>query len=111
MKTYLKALSTFCLFLGLLTTPLYGQQLKQDNSRADEAAKIEVNQMSQSLNLDGSQQRALFRALVSEATRSGQTPQVLLGKAVSDQNQAFAQTLKSILTPEQYRKWKNPNKK
>ncbi len=111
MKTYLKALSTFCLFLGLLTTPLYGQQLKQDNSRPDEAAKIEVNQMSQSLNLDGSQQRALFRALVSEATRSGQTPQVLLGKAASDQNQAFAQNLKSILTPEQYRKWKNPNKK
>ncbi|HBB48990.1 MAG TPA: hypothetical protein DCZ44_05060 [Flavobacteriaceae bacterium] len=111
MKTYLKALSTFCLFFGLLSQPMFGQQLQQDNSRPDEAAKIQVDQLSQSLNLDGSQQRALFRALVSESTRSGQSPQVLVNKANNDQNQAFTQTLKSILTPEQFRKWKNPDKK
>jgi len=111
MKTYLKVLSALCLFLGLLTQPMHGQQLQQDNSRPDEAAKIQVDQLSQTLNLDGSQQRAIFRALVTEATRSGQSPQMLLGKAASEENQAFAQTLKSILTPEQYRKWKNPNKK
>lgn len=111
MKTYLKAFSTICLLVGLLTQPLYSQQLQQDNSRPDEAAKIQVDQLSQSLNLDGSQQRALFRALVSESTRSGQSPQALLSKASADQNQAFAQTLKGILTPEQFRKWKDPKKK
>ena len=111
MKTYLKAVSTICLFFGLMTQPVLGQQLQQDNSRPDEAAKIQVDQMSQMLNLNGSQQRALFRALVSESTRSGQSPKILLGKAAQDQNEAFVQTLKSILTPDQFRKWKNPNKK
>ncbi len=57
MKTYLKAVSTICLFFGLMTQPVFGQQLQQDNSRPDEAAKIQVDQMSQMLNLDGSQQR------------------------------------------------------
>ena len=65
MKTYLKALSTICLFFGLMTQPVFGQKLQQDNSSHDEAAKIQVEQMSQMLNLNGSQQRALFRALVS----------------------------------------------
>lgn len=111
MKTYLKAISTICLFFGLMTQPVFGQKLQQDNSRPDEAAKIQVDQMSQTVNLDGSQQRALFRALVSESTRSGQSPQILLAKAAKNQNEAFLQTLKSILTPDQFRKWKNPNKK
>jgi len=111
MKTYLKAVSTICLFFGLMTQPVFGQQLQQDNSRPDEAAKIQVDQLSQMLNLDGSQQRALFRAIVSESTRSGQSPQILLGKAAQGQNEAFVQTLKSILTPDQFHKWKNPNKK
>ncbi len=111
MKTYLKAISTFCLFLGLMSQPVFGQRLQQDNSRPDEAAKIQVDQLSQTLNLEGAQQRSLFRALVSEATRSGQSPQKLLSDASKNQNQAFLQTVQGILTPEQFRKWKNPNKK
>ena len=111
MKTYLKFLSALCLLLGLMSQPICAQQLRQDNSRPDEAAKIQVDQLSQNLNLEGAQQRALFRALVSESARSGQSPQQLLKATRSDNNQAFAQTLKSILSPEQFRKWKDPKKK
>ena len=111
MKTYLKVFSALCLLLGLMSQPIYSQQLRQDNSRPDEAAKIQVDQLSQNLNLKGAQQRALFRALVSESTRSGQSPQQLLNATRSDNNEAFAQTLKSILSPEQFRKWKDPKKK
>ncbi len=111
MKTYLKSLSTLFLLLGLFTQTAFCQKLQQNNNRIDEAAKIQVDQLTQTLNLNGTQQRALFRVLVTEANRSGQSPMKVLTQASEQDEQAITNKIKSLLTPEQFLKWRDPRKK
>ena len=111
MKACLKSISTLLLFIGLMIQPVFGQRLQQNNTRPDEAAKIQVDALTQSLNLNGTQQRALFRILVTEATQSGQSPMAVLNKARQEEGKAITRSLQSILTAEQFRKWRDPKKK
>lgn len=80
--------------------------------RPEDAAKIQVAALSETLELNGDDQRALFRVFVKkEAAYSKQ----VVGKDLSnptvaaakkDIDATFEKELKATLTPEQYKKYK-----
>lgn len=80
--------------------------------RPEDAAKIQVAALSETLELNGDDQRALFRVFVKkEAAYARQvTGQDLSNPTVAaakkDIDATFEKELKAALTPEQYKKYK-----
>jgi len=80
--------------------------------RPEDAAKIQVAALSETLELNGDEQRALFRVFVKkEAAYARQVtgqdlsnPTVVAAKKEIDSN--FEKELKAVLTPEQYKRYK-----
>ncbi|KJJ37795.1 hypothetical protein [Aequorivita vladivostokensis] len=87
------------------------QQLSQDNSRPEVIAKTETAKITDALNLNGDQSRAVFRAYV---TKEVNYQKHIDGKDVADAtvkankqkfDSSLKETMKKILTPEQYEQW------
>ncbi len=91
------------------------QSLSQDNTRPEVIAKTETAQLTDALNLDGDQSRAVFRALVSKEVSyqksvSGKDPKD--AGVIGDKKRIDAQlkaSMKKALTAEQYAKWEASN--
>ncbi|MGK0427640.1 MAG: hypothetical protein ACJAUR_001754 [Ulvibacter sp.] len=87
------------------------QGLTQDADRPEVIAKTKTADLSETLQLNGDQQRSVFRALVANEVSykkniSGKNPsdaQVISDKKKFDD--ALMTSMKKTLTPEQFEKW------
>lgn len=100
-------LIVFILAIGFTSQDAQAQQ------RPEETAKMKVAEISETLDLNGDQQRALFRVFVKkEAAYSKQVagqdlnnPSVTAAKKEIDAT--FEKELKAVLSPEQFKKYKS----
>ncbi len=107
MKNIFKVIAlSFALFLGMNTAN--AQSLKQDQDRPEVVAKKQTADLSEALELNGDQQRSLFRALVHH--KAGHKR--LAGKTDSAStaekkklDEELQTAMKKILTDEQYKTW------
>lgn len=87
------------------------QSLSQDKSRPEVIAKTQTAELTESLNLNGDQSRAVFRALVAKEINYQKhiEGQDATNATVIANKEKFDTSLKSImkktLTDEQYTKW------
>ncbi len=87
------------------------QSLSEDSSRPEVKAKAETSRLSTSLELNGEQQRTVFRALVAKEVaysksvdgKDASNAAVVAEKKKIDANLDAA--MKSTLTPAQYSNW------
>lgn len=103
--------------LAFAATMLFGtqmvsaQSLSQDNNRPEVIAKEKTSELSQELGLNGDQQRAVFRALVSkevslQKSTKGKDLNSAPVKAEKEKINADLQVaMKKILTDAQYAQW------
>ena len=110
MKNLIKIVAfAFIMVLGVNSASAQG--LSQDGARPEVVAKKQTSELSQALDLNGDQQRAVFRALVSKEV--GYKKQVngkdLNNASVKAEKQKIDASLKAsmkkALTAEQYKKW------
>lgn len=110
MKNLFKVITvSFVMLLGVGT--MNAQSLKQNQDKPEVIAKAESAELSKELSLNGDQQRAVFRALVSK--ESNYKKQVngkdMRNAAVRASKQKIDQTLeaamKKTLNADQYTKW------
>lgn len=89
------------------------QTLKQNQNSPEAVAKQQTHDLSQSLNLDGDQQRAVFRALVVKESNYNK---YVNGKDLKDaavmaakkkQDEIFETAMKKALTEDQFKKWQS----
>jgi hypothetical protein len=94
----------------------FAQDLAQDANRPEVIAKTKTADLSETLQLNGDQQRSVFRALVAKEVSykkniSGKNPsdiQVIVDKKKIDD--VLMTSMKNTLTAEQFEKWKTlPN--
>ena len=109
MKNLFKVIAfSFVLLAGMNT--MNAQSLKQDKERPETKAKMEVAELSKSLDLSGEQQRTIFRALVTRQAAykkhvTGKTPSESLAQKKKIDN-TLDETMKKALTKAQYDKWR-----
>ena len=110
MKNLLSIVAVaFIMMLG--TTSVSAQALSQDQSRPEVVAKTKVADMSKKLDLNGDQQRSLFRAYTAYEynMKKNVTGKDISDPAVQAKKTNFDNTLKDAvkksLTEEQYKKW------
>jgi len=110
MKNIFKVITvSLVMLLGMGT--MNAQGLKQNKDKPEVIAKAETAELSNELSLNGDQQRAVFRALVSK--ESNYKKQVngkdMRNATVRASKQKIDQTLeaamKKTLTADQYTKW------
>ncbi len=110
MKKIIKVVAfSFVMLLGMST--MSAQELSQNQDRPEVVAKQQVAALNQVLGLNGDQQRAVFRALVSKESNyrknvSGKdlnNATVLANKKKYDADLDAA--MKKALTKDQYSKW------
>ena len=110
MKNLFKVLTvSLVMLLGMGT--MNAQGLKQNQNKPEVIAKVQTAELSKELSLNGDQQRAVFRALVSK--ESNYKKQVngkdMKNAAVKASKQKIDQTLeaamKKTLTADQFKKW------
>ena len=110
MKNLLKTIAfTFIIALGINTSSAQG--LTQNTDRPEVIAKKKSSELSKTLSLNGDQERAVFRALVSKEVgykkqvdgKDANSPTVISEKKKIDA--ALIASMKNTLTPEQYKKW------
>lgn len=101
----------FAITMILGTQMSSAQQLSQDNSRPEVIAKTETAQLTKSLNLNGDQSRAIFRALVAKEVGYQKSVE---GKDVNNATVATEKkklddqldaSMKKTLTADQYAQW------
>jgi len=110
MKNLLSVLAISCVMLFGMGN-VNAQNLTQDQDRPEVIAKAKVAELSPKLELDGTQQRALFRAYTAHESNykkhvHGQdksSPQVQANKKKFDD--VLKVSVKKALTSEQYTKW------
>ncbi len=115
MKNLIKIV-TFAFIMVLGVNSATAQGLTQDGARPEVVAKKKTSELSQALNLNGDQQRAVFRALVSKEV--GYKKQVngkdLNNASVKAKKQkidvSFMVSMKKNLTAEQYKQWRSLKK-
>jgi len=91
------------------------QSLSQDQARPEVVAKTQVSQMSEKLDLNGDQQRSIFRTLVTKEMNYKKLvngndlndPTVKANKQKIDAE--FDNAMKKTLTDAQYKKWLKMN--
>lgn len=97
------------MILGVQTSS--AQQLSQDNSRPEVIAKAQTAELTQSLDLNGDQSRAVFRALVAKEVGYQKSVQGkdLSNSAVSTEKKKLDDQLKvamkKTLNDDQYAQW------
>lgn len=97
------------MILGVQTSS--AQQLSQDNSRPEVIAKAETAKLTESLDLNGDQSRAIFRALVAKEVgyqKSVQGKDVSSAAVSSEKKKLDDQlsaAMKKTLTADQYAQW------
>lgn len=112
MKKFVKIVAvSFVMFLGMGT--MNAQTLKQDQSSPEVVAKKQTAELSEALNLDGNQQRAVFRALVVKESNYNK---YVYGKDMKDasvqaakkkHDEVLQTSMKKALTADQYKKWQS----
>ncbi|MAN59499.1 MAG: hypothetical protein CMC08_06655 [Flavobacteriaceae bacterium] len=110
MKQIVKILAV-ALVMVLSTQNSVAQSLSQDQERPETIAKAQTEKLTEALNLDGTQSRAVFRALVSKevsykkqlAGKDIKEPTVAASKKKIDED--LSGSMKKILNDEQYKKW------
>ncbi|MAP80099.1 MAG: hypothetical protein CL526_03315 [Aequorivita sp.] len=91
------------------------QQLSQDSDRPEVIAKTETAKITEALNLNGDQSRAIFRALVAKEVSyqkhvQGKNANSATVKANKEKFDAtLKEAMKKTLTAEQYDKWLKMN--
>lgn len=105
----------FAFVIMLSVQNVSAQSISQNQDRPEVAAKTQLLDLSNLLDLTGEQNRTLYRALV--------TQEVSLRKSELDENKAtmdadkkkandvFYGQMKKTLTPEQFKKWESSLKK
>lgn len=97
------------MILGVQTSS--AQQLSQDNSRPEVVAKAETAEITENLDLNGDQSRAVFRALVAKEVgyQKSVKGKDLKSAAVSFEKKKLDDQLKTAmkktLNNDQYAKW------
>ena len=108
----LRTIIAFTLVLILGVDSAFAQDLTQDANRPEVIAKTKTANLSEALQLNGDQQRSVFRALVANEVSYkkniiGKNPsdaQVIADKKKIDD--ALIASMKKTLTAEQFEKWK-----
>ncbi|MEM0518093.1 MULTISPECIES: hypothetical protein [Aequorivita] len=101
------------MLLGVQTTS--AQQLSQDTNRPEVIAKTETAKITEALNLNGDQSRAVFRALVAKEVNyqkhvTGKDASNAGVKANKEKFDAsLKEAMKKTLTAEQYAQWLKMN--
>ncbi|MCG2419477.1 hypothetical protein K8089_10625 [Aequorivita sp. F47161] len=101
------------MLLGVQTTT--AQQLSQDNDRPEVIAKTETAKITEALNLNGDQSRAIFRALVAKEVNyqkhvNGKNASDATVKANKEKFDAsLNEAMKKTLSAEQYAQWVKMN--
>ncbi|NNM24291.1 MAG: hypothetical protein HKO54_12150 [Flavobacteriaceae bacterium] len=110
MKNLFKVIAfSFVMLLGMGT--MNAQTLKQDESKPEVIAKKQTAELSEQLSLNGDQQRAVFRALVSKESnyKKHVLGQDVNKAAVAANKKKFddqlKESMKQTLTADQYKKW------
>ncbi|MEZ4858325.1 MAG: hypothetical protein R2781_05900 [Flavobacteriaceae bacterium] len=112
MKNLLKIIAfSFVMFLGMGS--INAQTLKQDQNTPEVIAKQKTEKLSTALNLNGDQQRAVFRALVVKENnynkdvtgKDSKNATVIANKKKHDE--VFETSMKKTLTEAQYNQWKS----
>lgn len=110
MKNLIKVVAlSFVLLFGFAN--LNAQNLTQDQDRPEVVAKKIVSDLSAELDLNGDQQRALFRAYTANETnyrkhitgKDANDPTVIANKNKFDE--VLNTSVKKILNDDQYKKW------
>ena len=111
MKNLITVFAFACsLLLGIDNA--VAQDLAQNANRPEVIAKTKTAELSETLKLNGDQQRAVFRALVANEVSYKKN---IDGKNLSDAqvkadkkkfDDALTTSMKNTLTPEQFEKWK-----
>ena len=96
MKT-MKNLITLVLIACAFTFTVQDANAQQ---RPEEVAKIKVAELSQTLELNGEQQRSLWRVLVKKESAISKA-----GESTQEIEATFDKEIKEILTPEQYKRY------
>lgn len=97
--------------IGSQTT--FAQSLSQNENRPEVIAKAETAKLSENLGLDGSQTRAVFRALVAKEVgyqKNINNKDLNQASVKADKQKIDSEldaTMKKILTEDQYNKWRN----
>ncbi|PKA83391.1 hypothetical protein ATE92_1543 [Ulvibacter sp. MAR_2010_11] len=110
MKNLIK-LTVFAFVFLLGVNSVNAQTLSQDADRPEVVAKAKADQLTPVLDLNGDQQRALFRAYTAKEANykkhiNGKDPKdatVIANKQKFDE--ALKESLKKTLTDAQYKKW------
>lgn len=88
---------------------------KATDKRPESIAKEKVANLTEQLNLDGDQQRTIFRAFVMDAKKKSSPAAIKSPKAASMKTNAKSlgldATMKKTLTDDQYKKWLAMKKK
>lgn len=105
-------LFAFSLFMLFNTNSAFGQRLTQSADRPEVIAKTETANLNEKLQLNGDQQRSVFRALVAKEVNYRKH---IDGKDLSDVkvsadkkkfDDVLMTSMKKTLTPEQFKQWK-----
>lgn len=102
------------MFFGIQTASAQ-KSLSQDQERPEVIAKQETATLTDNLGLNGDQTRATFRALVAKEVsyQKSVNGQDMNSAAVKAEKQkadaALSDSMKKILTAEQYAKWQKSN--
>lgn len=101
----------FALFMLIGMQAVSAQSLSQNQDRPEVIAKKTVAELSQTLDLNGDQQRTLFRAYVSRISNyrkeveSKPSTNAGVTEAKRKIDAAFKESVKKALSEEQYKKW------
>jgi len=116
MKNLLSIIAfAFVMMLG--TQNVSAQSLSQNQDRPEVAAKTQLHELTQQLNLSGEQGRTIYRALVTKEVSYRKSVEVNGAKStqISTDNKksdaVFYAEMKKILKPEQFKKWESSLKK
>jgi len=104
------ALFSFAMFLGM--NQVQAQSLSQKTSSPEVVAKQWTADLNTALGLTGTQQRAVYRAMVVKESnyqkyvtgKDASTPEVQA--AMKKHDAVFEEAMKKALEPAQYKKWK-----
>lgn len=110
MKNLIKIIAiAFIMGLGVNTASAQG--LTQDGERPEVVAKKKTSDLTETLGLNGDQERAVFRALVSKEVgykkqvNGKDTNSASVKGAKQKIDTSFKASMKKALTAEQFKKW------
>ena len=92
------------LFFGIGTQQLQAQKLSKDNNRPETLVKQRIAELDRQLDLTDTQERTLFRAMMSRvmAERKARQAGATVSKATEDK---FVKSVQETLTKEQFESW------